>query len=167
MGRPPGGISEVIEIGAVMINPYGENIGSFNKFIQPTINPELSSFCKKLTSISQEQVDRAKKFPEVIEEFKEWIGVYDEAYMLGSWGKFDRDILRVNSALHKLEDDWLDNYINLRKQYQAIRNNPKKVGLKNTIKREGFEFSGVHHRAISDAENLAKIFSKFIDEWIY
>lgn len=166
MGRPPGGINEVIEIGALMLNDFGEDIGSFNKFIKPTVNPELSSFCKKLTSITQEQIDRSKTFPIVIEEFKDWIGVDSEDYILGSWGKFDREILKVNCALHRLEDDWLTNYINVKKQYRLLKNNPKYTGLKNSVEREGFEFTGVHHRAISDAENLAKIFRKYIDEWV-
>lgn len=167
MGRPPGGISEVIEVGAIMIDPLGQEIGSFNKFIRPHINPELSSFCKKLTSITQDQVDRSEKFPEVIEKFQDWIGINEEDYVLGSWGKFDKDILKVNCALHQLDDGWLDNFINLKKQYRAIRNNPKLTGLKNTIIREGLEFTGTHHRAIADAENLAKIFVKYLDEWIY
>jgi inhibitor of KinA sporulation pathway (predicted exonuclease) len=44
-------------------------------------------------------------------------------------------------------------------------NAAKKTGLKATIKREGFEFTGIHHRAVSDAENTAKIFIKYIDMW--
>lgn len=167
MGRPPGGISEVIEIGAFMINNYGEEIGSFNKFIKPHINPKLSSFCKKLTSITQENVDRADKYPKVIEQFKDWINVEEEEYLLCSWGKFDKDILNVNSRLHKLDEEWLENYTDVKKQYHTLKNQPKLTGLKNTIKREGFEFTGVHHRAISDAENLSKIFIKYIDEWVY
>ena len=41
----------------------------------------------------------------------------------------------------------------------------RSCGLKNALKREGFEFTGIHHRGISDAENLTKIFTKFLDEW--
>ena len=39
-------------------------------------------------------------------------------------------------------------------------------GLKAITKKEGFEFTGIHHRAIADAENLAKIVAKYIDEWV-
>lgn len=166
-GRPPGGISEVIEIGAFMIDRFGQEMGSFNKFIRPHINPKLSSFCKKLTSISQEDVDRANKYPKVIEEFKDWINVYEEEYLLCSWGKFDKEILQVNCKLHAMEDEWLEPYANIKKQYHKLKNNPKLTGLRNTTEREGFEFTGVHHRAISDAENLSKIFVKYIDDWVY
>jgi len=167
-GRPPKGINEVIEIGAVKVNPYGEVISSFCKFIKPSINPQLSSFCKKLTHISQEDIDRADNFKIVIDQYKEWIGVDEEDYVLGAWGDFDKRIIRDNCELHKIEVDWLEYYINIKSQYNTIkaRTGKDQTGLKSTVKKEGFEFDGIHHRAISDAENLAKIFSKYIDEWI-
>ena len=62
LGRPPHGVTEIIEIGAVKYNGYGEELGVFNQFIKPTVNPLLSPFCTKLTSITQENVDRSKTF---------------------------------------------------------------------------------------------------------
>lgn len=166
LGKPPGGINEIIEIGAVMMNPLGEIMGDFSKFIKPHINPLLSGFCKKLTSISQENVDRADKYPKVIQQFQEWIDIWDSDYILCSWGEYDKVMLSDNCALHKMETDWLHNHLNLKKQYQNITKE-KRTGLKNTIKREGMEWTGIHHRAISDAENTAKIFIKYVDEWVY
>jgi len=81
---------ETIEIGAVKLNEYGEVESTFCKFIKPIINPFLSPFCMNLTSISQVQINQAEKFPEVIEAFQDWIGIYDEEYLLCSWGKFDQ-----------------------------------------------------------------------------
>ena len=167
MGRPPQGVQEIIEIGAYKINEVGEVLGTFNRFVKPWVNPILSGFCQKLTHISQSDVDRAQKFPKVIDDFKDWIDVYDEDYLLCSWGKFDVQLLRNDCDLHKLEDDWLEHHTNLKAQYHQLKGMIKYTGLKNTTKREGFEFTGIHHRAISDAENLAKIFIKYIDEWVY
>jgi 3'-5' exoribonuclease 1 len=165
-GRPPHGINEVIEIGAYKVNEYGEVLGMFNKFIKPMLNPVLSEFCKSLTSISQDNVDKAKMYPNVIQEFQDFINIDDDNYQLCAWGKFDVQLLRVNSVLHKMEIDWLENNINVKDQYHRIKGEHKLSGLKNTIKTEGMEFTGIQHRAISDAENLAKIFIKYIDEWV-
>ena len=167
MGRPPQGIQEIIEIGAFKINEYGEVLSSYSTFVKPVVNPVLSSFCQRLTSISQQDVNRARKFPNVIQDFQDWVGVYDSEYLLCSWGKFDVQLLRNDCNLHKLETDWLDFQTNLKSQYHDIKKMVKYTGLKNTVDREGFEFTGIHHRAISDAENLAKIFIKYIDEWVY
>lgn len=163
-GRPPGGINEIIEIGAYAISRYGEVLGTYEAFIKPTVNPKLSSFCKQLTSISQEQIDSASKFPKVIEQFKDWINI-DEEYMLCSWGEFDKNIIGINCDMHRLDHDWIENYLNVKNAYHDSRGITPHKGLKATVKKEGFEFTGIHHRAISDAENLAKIFVKYIDEW--
>jgi 3'-5' exoribonuclease 1 len=165
-GRPPHGINEIIEIGAYKINEFGEVLGIFNKFVKPTLNPILSDFCKSLTSITQEDINRAKTYPFVIESFQEFIDIDDDNFVLCAWGKFDVQMLKINCDLHKLDDTWLDNNINVKDQYQRIKGPLKHGGLKNTIKMEGMEFTGIHHRAIADAENLAKIFIKYIDEWV-
>jgi 3'-5' exoribonuclease 1 len=166
LGRPPHGVNEVIEIGAYKVNELGEDLGVFSRFIKPTVNPLLSDFCKKLTSIKQDDVDRAKNFIGVIQDFQDWIDM-DEDYLLCSWGKFDIQLLKNDCMLHKLETDWLDHNLNVKGQYHDIKGEHKLTGLKNTLKNEGLEFTGIHHRAISDAENLGKIFIKYIDEWKY
>ena len=45
LGRPPKGYNEIIEIGAVKINQYGEETGRFESFVKPTVNRKLSGFC--------------------------------------------------------------------------------------------------------------------------
>jgi|TARA_R110000737_G_scaffold344726_1_gene372276 3'-5' exoribonuclease 1 len=165
LGRPPGGLNEIIEIGAVMVDPTGEVLGSFSKFVKPTINPRLSGFCKKLTSISQENVNRADLYPKVIQQFQEWIDIWDENYRLCSWGQYDKVMLTDNCALHKMEVDWLGPSTDLKAEYHEIKGEHKLTGLINTLRKEGLEFTGIHHRAISDAENTAKIFVKYVDEW--
>lgn len=167
MGRPPKGINEIIEIGAVKVNGYGEVLGTFEKFVRPTANPILSGFCKKLTSITQEQVDRAFEFKSVIADFIDWAGVYDDDYYLCAWGDNDKLMLELNCKWHKLDFDWIASHLDIKNQYHTIRKDDRHRGLKYVVDKEGFEFTGIHHRAISDAQNLAKVFIKYIDEWIY
>jgi inhibitor of KinA sporulation pathway (predicted exonuclease) len=166
-GRPPSMVQEIIEIGAIRINGYGEVEGSFNKFIRPKLNPNLSAFCQELTTIRQEDVDRAKYFPEVVEEFQDWGELFDGDYLLCSWGGFDKRMLIKDCQLHHLDHDWVEPHINLKKQYQEIKRLKKPRGLKKSVEMEGFDFIGIHHRGIDDAENLARIFVKFLDEWRY
>ena len=164
-GHPPGGISEIIEIGAVMINRYGEVSRQFSKFVRPQVNPYLSGFCKSLTSIQQSDVDGASTYPRVIHDFTEWIDIYDGDFALLSWGVDDLKLLRQNCNLYDLEQEWLENYSDLKRAYKRLKRMNNASGLKSTVKREGFEFTGQHHRAISDAENLAKIFIKYLEDW--
>ena len=167
LGRPPKGYNEVIEIGAVKINDYGEIQDTYESFIKPTVNPILSGFCKRLTSIKQEQVNTARKFPKVLEEFKQWAGIYEEDFHVCSWGQNDKKLFADDCMLHKLDTDWLQYYVNLKTQYDNLKGGVVKGNLKKIVAKEGFTFTGIQHRAISDAENLAKIFLKYFDEWVF
>ena len=161
-------VQEIIEIGALKIDRYGEFLGSFERFIRPKVHPNLSPYCRELTTIDQIAINRARPFPEVVEDFQEWIGVYDEEeYMLCSWGSFDKKMLIQDSDLHNLDSYWAEKHINIRRQYHDLKKWRTYKGLKKVVKLEGYDFTGIYHRGISDAHNLAKIFVKYIDEWQY
>ncbi|MBK7870193.1 MAG: exonuclease domain-containing protein [Saprospiraceae bacterium] len=166
-GRPPSLVQEIIEIGAVRLNNYGEVEGTFNSFIRPKMHPRLSAFCQELTTIRQIDIDRAPNFPDVIEDFQDWAEVFDEDYLLCSWGGFDKTMLIQDCQLHDMDYDWVEPHINLKEQYREIKRLRQSKGLKSVVNAEGFEFTGTHHRGIDDAENLARVFAKYLDEWRY
>ena len=163
-GRPPDGIQEVIEIGAVKVNKKAEVIDSFSQFIRPTFNTKISKFCTQLTSITQKDVDAADTYDKVIQNFKDWIGVGESKYLLCSWGQWDAQILANNCRLHKVDDQWVAKYSNIKNKHQKALKLDYPMGLKNAVSNDGFEFTGIHHRAISDAENTAKVFIKHFDK---
>ena len=159
---------EVIEIGALLLDKEGTVQSRFESFVQPVVHPILSDFCRNLTTISQEEVDQADKFPEVIHKFQEWIGLNnEEEYLLCSWGFFDKSALVKDCKLHQLDGKWAKKHISLRDQYPRIKNTGRAVGMSTALEMEGFEFEGTMHRGIDDAVNLAKIFCKFLNLWRY
>ncbi|MCB0664939.1 MAG: exonuclease domain-containing protein [Saprospiraceae bacterium] len=166
-GAPPNNVQEVIEIGAIKINGYGEEIGSFNRFVRPYVNTQLSAFCTELTGIEQSNVESAELFPQVIDLFWEWLDLDNGNYTLVSWGSEDQALLRNDCQLHQLEHDWLAPHLNLKNAYRSIKRLNRPTGLLRTLEREGLEFDGRHHRAIDDAINTSKIFIKYLDEWPY
>lgn len=167
LGRPPKGVQEIIEIGAVKLNAYGDILSSFNQFVRPLVNPTLSPFCKRLTSIKQRNVNSAGTFPAVAQKFQDWIGVGDEEFSLNAWGEQDILFLKNDCQLHKLDTDWLANHADLKTQYYNFKNLKNPASLKKALVMEGHEFEGRPHRAISDAENLVKVFRSHIDVWVY
>ena len=66
------------------------------------MNPLLRGFCKQLTSITQENVDSANRFDRVVEEFIDWGDMYDDEYILLSWGVDDYKLLENDCRLHRL-----------------------------------------------------------------
>ena len=162
---PPGYIQETIEIGAFRVNHYGEVRGKFNRFIRPVVHPTLSPFCRQLTNIEQVDINRAEKFPNVIEEFWEWARIEEEDYVLCSWGSFDKKMFINDCQLHRLETSWVEHHVNLKEQYRAMKRMRSAVGLRKAVEGEGILFTGMQHRGISDAENLAKLFLKYLGHW--
>ena len=164
-GSPRDKQQEIIEIGALKMNRFGEVESSYSKLIRPLLNPVLSTYCKELTNIDQIEINRAETFPIVIEDFLDWSEIDYEEYLLCSWGSKDKTLLKQDCQLHQLEADWVEPHINIKRQYHEIHRIHRQRGLKYTIQAEGFEFTGEHHRALTDAENLAKIFLKYLDLW--
>ncbi len=163
-----GKTQEIIEIGAVKIDEDGDIIGKFAEFVRPVVHTQLTDFCQRLTSITQVDVNRARPFVDVVEDFKEWVGANDgEEYLFCSWGFFDQRALSKNCLLHDIDDAWTKPHISLKHQYPRVCGMGRTIGLKSAVEKEGFEFAGTHHRGIDDALNLSKVFCKYITQWHY
>ena len=162
--RGSGKISEIIEIGALRFDEAHRQTGEFSRFVRPVIHPDLSPFCTELTSITQEEVESAALFPEVIQDFWDWIG---KDFWLCSWGFYDRNQFRQDCEYHQLDTDWLSNHISLKHQHAQIVSARRAMGMKWALKKEGFQLDGTHHRGIDDARNIAKIYLKYVGEWVF
>lgn len=163
-GKPKNFRQEIIEIGAYKIDEFGEVIDKFQQFIKPQVHPYLSSYCVKLTSITQKDVERAKIFPIVIENFISWID--EEHYSLLSWGTDDKELLYNDCILHKIETGWLKRkHVDLKEEYRRIKNRPEKISFSKALDIENITYIGTQHRAIYDAANLVNLYTKYIDMW--
>ena len=156
--------NEIIEIGAVKINEKLEIVDEFCSFIKPILNPKLTDFCKELTTISQEDMDGADGFKEVLNRFINWVG--EEEYILCSWGFYDKSQFKKDCELHNISTSWLKNHISLKHQHgKKIMGIEKGVGMERALNKAGLKLHGIHHRGIDDAKNIAQIFVKYFDIW--
>ena len=160
-------VQEIIEIGACILDPYGEIETKFQSFIRPVKNPILSPYCRNLTMIEQPDIDRAKSFKQVMERFFEWADPETEEYLFCAWGDADKELIRSDAKLHNFSIDWISPYLDIKDRYHRNRNIQKKMGLDKVLYLNGFAFEGRRHRALYDALNLAKLVSKYKDEWHY
>lgn len=145
---------ETIEIGAVTVDVSSGIIDSeFQSFIRPVQHPQLTDFCRTLTTIKQEDVDQAASFPVVFEAFCDWLA---KAGLdgFGSWTTFDMTQLQQDAAFHGIEyplRSHVDLYAIFKKRYR------RKRGHRGAMRILGIEASGLHHRGIDDARNIAKM----------
>jgi inhibitor of KinA sporulation pathway (predicted exonuclease) len=153
----PGEHRELVQIGAVALDATAEfkEIATFERIIQPTINPRLSPYFIELTGISQERIDREGiPFPGALEAFAAFVNRWS-----GGIGSFGRDdlVLDENCALHGVA------LAVMRRRFQDLR-----PALEETIGRKGMmsselpRFVGLPipeqaHDALADARAIASV----------
>ncbi len=94
---------ETIEIGAVrlLLDRPATTWPEFQTFVRPRRKPRLSSFCRELTGITQENVDAAPTFPEALQMFLEWSQPL-ERVVLATWSRYDFWQLDLDLEAHGL-----------------------------------------------------------------
>jgi inhibitor of KinA sporulation pathway (predicted exonuclease) len=147
---------EIVEIGAVLLpSSNGQPTQEFARFVRPVIEPVLSPFCTRLTTIRQQDVEDAEDFSQVFPAFLEWIGT--EPCRFGSWGAYDRNQFRADCERHHLPfPPLLEQHINLKQAFAAWKH-IKPCGMKAALAMLNLPLEGQHHRGIDDARNIARI----------
>jgi inhibitor of KinA sporulation pathway (predicted exonuclease) len=144
---------EIIEIGAVMVDAKSLKIvDEYEIFIKPILNPTLTTFCKTLTTITQKDVDEAVGYKEALENFKNWYSRYDN-FLFCSWGDYDRNQFKLDSALHNVAYPFGEEHLNIKKAFAKVQG-VKPCGLDEALNHVGLELVGTHHRGIDDARNM-------------
>ena len=96
----PGEHRELVQIGAIALDSTRafEELATFERIIQPKINPRLSRYFIDLTGITQERVDReGVPFPLALDAFAAFVNCWTG--VIGSFGRDDA-VLDENCALH-------------------------------------------------------------------
>lgn len=149
--------NEIIEIGAIKLDDNLNKTGEFQSFVKPKYFKKLFSLVRKKTQITQENVNNADDFKNVITKFKQWIGTDS---ILISWGHDDIYNLSLNCRYHRIKVAWLKRNIDIQKQFSSIFNLPsgQRYSLENALKLMEIKTQDDFHRALVDAEYTSKIF---------
>ena len=154
---------EIIEVGAVRVSRVtGEVESEFEAFVKPVRNPNLTDFCTKLTTISQQDVDEAELFPVVNERFKLWLEEEPD-YDFCSWGGYDKNQFKRDCDYHKVSYPFTGSHRNLKEEFSASLRTKKRFGLGSAIRNLGFQFEGTSHRGIDDARNIARVYKNLLN----
>lgn len=152
---------EIIEIGAVKVdkNSY-DLLDTFQCFVRPLVNTQLSDFCKNLTTITQDQVDNGLSFIEAYTLFLEWCS-HPEFYL--SWGA-DYEFISKQAISNGLSPLPYNRCINAKTMYSDLTGRKAK-GLKKAINHYGLSFQGTQHRAADDAFMTSQVIKKAREEY--
>jgi inhibitor of KinA sporulation pathway (predicted exonuclease) len=146
---------ETIEIGAVklLFDRAESKWPEFQTFVRPQRLPRLSSFCRELTNITQENIDAAPTFPEALQLFLKWSQPL-ERVVLASWSRYDVWQLDLDLEAHGLPKVAIP-FLDVKKLAARI------VGAKSfeeTARQLVPESTDTpNHRAVPDARRTARI----------
>eukprot|EP00727_Mastigamoeba_balamuthi_P006339 m51a1_g2325 putative 3 -5 exoribonuclease 1-like (219) ;mRNA; r:507668-508460 len=167
--RRPDFQQEIIEFPCVVLDVRTRAVvATFHRYIRPTINPVLSDFCTSLTGIAQATVDAASPLREVLGELIEWLrekGYTEPRFAFATDGPWDLNhFLHVECeaksiALPPLFDRWVNLRWLFSTFYQTGRLNVQKM-----LTHLGITFEGREHSGLCDAQNIAKIAVRMIED---
>ena len=149
---------EIIEFAAAIIDKDTLlPVKFFSKFVKPVLYPRLTRFCTDLTSITQTDVDNADSFPEVFDDFIDWLQPDKETIMM-SWGAYDNKQLVSDLENHDMLGRYpFSQHINLKENHRIARKFTRGLGMKSALAYENLKMEGIHHRGIDDVKNIAKL----------
>ena len=147
--------TEIIEIGAVLVDAASlRPTREFQTFVRPVRHRTLTDFCTRLTSITQERVDRAPRFPQALASLARF--AEDKGVLLCSWGRYDWNQLRRDADFHNLRLPFR-RHLNLKQRFSDVLETGRRYGLRGALRRVGLSFVGTPHRGIDDARNIARL----------
>lgn len=147
---------EIIEVGAVWATAQGAVVDTLQRFVCPLERPRLTLFCMGLTQIQQGQVDAADNWPSVAADLAAFARRY-RAQCWGSWGNYDARQIERECTRHGIGHPLAGlAHVNLKACF-AKQRRIKQVGMSTALKIAGLALEGQHHRALSDAQNIARL----------
>ena len=153
--------SEIIQIGAVVMEEDLSISGEFSKFVRPGYNDKIKKKITSLTGITTEMVREAGCLSDVLPEFLSWCGKED--YEICSWSESDIWQLMQELSAKKIPDYpglsyMLNHWRDIQEDFRAAMQMDHMPSLKNAVYLADLDFEGMAHDALADARNTALLY---------
>ncbi len=154
--------ADVIAIGAIKYDDSTGEIDEFKSLIKPITTPYIYSHIQELTNITQEDIEDAPMYEEVMRKFKKWLGSFYEIDGIYTFGNLDftcfnnTDKKSSQKYNHpRFINNIKDLFIDIKEKYSDLGIKCiNYVSLKNLLTYSNIEFKGDAHDPLYDAYNL-------------
>ncbi|KAF6150075.1 hypothetical protein GIB67_002857 [Kingdonia uniflora] len=153
---------EIIEFPSVLVNSMNNQIeSSFQTYVRPIFHQHLTNFCKDLTGIQQEQVDRGVLLSEALLMHDKWledIGVKKTNFAVVTWGDWDCSTMLESECRFKRirKPDYFNRWINLRVPFNEVYRGVR-CSLIEAVELACIPWEGRPHCGLDDARNTARL----------
>ncbi len=156
--------SEVIQIGAVLLNEFLEIGDKFSTYVLPQFG-FIDTYIKNLTGISNANVRNAPNIEEALQKFVNWLPNDVKAV---SWSRNDEQQIRheIEAKDIRIEglDIILDNWIDCQKTFGEKMDSSKCYKLSEALVAADIMYEDGAHDGLVDAYNTALLFAKMEKE---
>ncbi|QWB99615.1 hypothetical protein KHQ88_05485 [Mycoplasmatota bacterium] len=156
-------ISEIIQVGFVLTDTFGEEIKRYQSYIKPDLFPKLSKRTLKFLDISQGKVDNGAKYKELHHMLSKINDDYQPIIYV--WGKNDKSELSKLNKIHRLENFINDmqfvDLLSLHKTYFRLKNDLGLFNAYNLYSNQDLDHQ--KHDALEDAVVTKDVFYWFKD----
>lgn len=152
----PGEISEIIEIGLAVVDIKELKIVKNSSILIKPQRSKVSKFCTKLTTLTQDQVDKGVSFQEAMKLLKSEFKSNDRTFV--SWGDYDRKMFERNCRDYNVQYPFGPRHLNLKNCFTMLHGLEREPGMDDALLHLKLKLEGTHHRGIDDAKNIANIF---------
>ncbi|BHF62834.1 3'-5' exoribonuclease 1 [Sparganum proliferum] len=157
---------EIIEFPVLLYDTRQRKcVSVFHSYCRPKLRPNLSTFCKTLTQISQTQVDNAVTFPTLLAQLENWLLVQNNlseqrCAIVCDCSADMAKFMRMQCQLSRIPmPPWARMWINLSKAFrQFYRLQPRHRSTLSTMLDDlELSFAGQQHRGLDDAMNILRV----------
>ncbi|MCX4546331.1 3'-5' exonuclease [Streptomyces sp. NBC_01565] len=153
--RPPGAVSEIIEIGLTVIDLDACERRSRHRILVRPVRSTVSAFCTELTGLTQDEVDRGVGFAEACRLLaaehqagaRPWV----------SWGDYDRHQFTRQCQATRTTYPFGRHHSNAKAVFTEAYGLRKRPGMAQALQIAGRRLEGRHHRGEDDAWNIAAL----------
>ncbi len=156
--------SEIIQIGAVLLNNSFEVTEKFMSYVSPAYGI-VDSYIESLTGITRKNTNSAPDLKDALEAFTSWLP--DDATIV-TWSENDEAQLRKEMAAKRIVipklGDMLSSYVDCQVIFGEKMNSPKVYSLSEALTITDINYEDGAHDALVDAYNTALLFAKLQNE---
>lgn len=155
--------SEIIEVGAVIMNESFMVLGEFKTLVKAQYNDSIYKKYETLTGISTQMVYGAPTFATAYEMFVNWCESYGDDYEVYAWSENDYNQLTAKMELKQYANadkmHPLEKWFDFQKEYTEKLGLERIMSLEKALDYAGIEFEGHMDDTLCDAKNTAELFA--------
>ncbi len=159
-GEIPGLPFEIIEFGAVKMDADKNIIDKFSETVRPQVYKKLHFITKDVIKIKESELNKARKFRDVAEDFITWCG---SDYIMCTWGLSDLMELQRNFKYFGVKNPFSFPlfYYDIQKMFSLLYEDGKtRRSLSDAVDMLSLAKDRPFHRAYDDAYYTARLIQK-------